>query len=161
MIVIREADAADEDALWTILEPVIRTGDVFALPVDMDRADALAYWFAVGNWVFVAEERGVVVGSYYLRANQRGGGSHVCNCGYVTAGWAQGRGVAAAMCTHSLEFGKMMGFRAMQYNLVVSTNAAAMHLWMKLGFVVVGRLPGAFLHPDLGYVDALVMWREL
>jgi RimJ/RimL family protein N-acetyltransferase len=161
MITIRDAEALDQDALWKILEPVIRAGDVFALPIDMDREDALAYWFAPGNWVFVAEDHGVVIGSYYLRANQRGGGSHVCNCGYATADWAQGRGVAAAMCMHSLEFGKSMGFRAMQFNLVVSTNAAAMHLWMKFGFVVVGRLPGAFLHPDLGYVDALVMWREL
>jgi ribosomal protein S18 acetylase RimI-like enzyme len=144
-----------------MLEPVIRAGEVFALPVDMPREQALAYWFAAGNWVFVAEDEGLVVGSYYVRANQRGGGSHVANCGYLTAGWALGRGVAGAMCAHSLEFAKSIGFRAMQFNFVVSTNEAAVHLWLKHGFEVVGRLPEAFEHPRLGYVDALVMWRVL
>jgi ribosomal protein S18 acetylase RimI-like enzyme len=161
MIGIRPAVEADSQAVWTMLEPVIRAGEVFALPMDMTREAALAYWFAAGHWVFVAELDGEIAGSYYLRANQRGGGSHVCNCGYLTAGWALGRGLAGAMCAHSLEFGKSVGFRAMQFNLVVSTNAPAVHLWQKHGFAVVGRLPGAFEHPTQGYVDALVMWREL
>jgi ribosomal protein S18 acetylase RimI-like enzyme len=161
MISIRSADDGDSDAIWAILEPVIRAGDVYALPADMTRAQALEYWFAAGNRVFVAEQDGVILGSYYLRANQRGGGSHVANCGYVTAGWAQGRGVAGAMCAHSLEFARSAGFRAMQFNFVVSTNEPAVHLWRKHGFEVVGRLPGAFEHPTQGFVDALVMWREL
>jgi RimJ/RimL family protein N-acetyltransferase len=144
-----------------MLEPVIRAGEVFALPVDMSRELALEYWFAAGNWVFVAEDDGRIVGSYYLRANQRGGGAHVCNCGYLTASSALGRGVAGAMCAHSQEFGRSVGFRAMQFNFVVSTNAAAAHLWLKYGFAEVGRLPVAFEHPALGFVDALVMWREL
>jgi len=144
-----------------MLEPVIRAGEVFALPTDMTREAALAYWFAAGHWVSIAELDGAVVGSYYLQANQRGGGSHVCNCGYLTAGWALGRGVAGAMCAHSLEFGKSAGFRAMQFNLVVSTNAPAVHLWQKYGFTILARLPQAFEHPTLGFVDALVMWREL
>jgi RimJ/RimL family protein N-acetyltransferase len=158
---IRVATEGDGDAVWAMLEPVIRGAEVFALPADMTREAALAYWFAAGHWVFVAELDGVVVGSYYLQANQRGGGAHVCNCGYLTAPWAVGRGVARAMCEHSLEFGRTQGFRAMQFNFVVSTNEAAVHLWGKCGFAVVGRLPGAFLHSRLGYVDALVMWREL
>jgi len=161
MITIRAGEEADKDAIWAMLEPVIRAGEVFALPVDMTREQGLAYWFADGNWVFVAEDNGRAVGSYYLRANQKGGGSHVANCGYLTAGWALGRGVAGAMCTHSLTFAKGVGFRAMQFNFVVSTNEAAVHLWLKHGFEVVGRLPGAFEHPTLGFVDALVMWREL
>lgn len=161
MIEIRKAAAGDEDAIWAMLEPVIRAGEAYALPAEMPREDALRYWFAAGNWVFVAEEDGRAFGSYYLRPNQKGGGSHVCNCGYVTASWATGRGVAGAMCAHSLEFGKKAGFRAMQFNFVVSTNEPAVYLWRKHGFEVVGRLPGAFRHPVLGYVDALVMWREL
>ena len=161
MITIRTAKEADKDAIWAMLEPVIRDGEVYALPRDMTRAGALAYWFADGNWVFVAEDDGLVVGSYYVRANQRGGGSHVANCGYLTAEWALGRGVAGAMCAHSLEFAKSVGFRAMQFNFVVSTNAAAVHLWIKHGFEVLARLPGAFEHPTLGFVDALVMWRGL
>jgi ribosomal protein S18 acetylase RimI-like enzyme len=161
MILIREAAEADSDAIWAMLEPVVRGGEEFALPVEMDRATALEYWFAAGNWVFIAELEGVVVGSYYLRPNQPGGGGHVCNCGYLTAGPARGRGVARAMCEHSLEFGRERGFRAMQFNFVVETNAAAVHLWEKCGFRVLGRLPGAFQHPRLGFVDALLMWRDL
>jgi ribosomal protein S18 acetylase RimI-like enzyme len=152
---------ADHDAIWAMLEPVIRVGEVYALPRDMTREQSLAYWFADGNSVFVAEDDGQTVGSYYLRANQKGGGSHVANCGYLTAGWALGCGVAGAMCMHSLVFAKSAGFRAMQFNFVVSTNEAAVHLWIKHGFEVLARLPGAFEHPTLGFVDALVMWREL
>jgi ribosomal protein S18 acetylase RimI-like enzyme len=161
MMTIRAAEDADREAIWAMLEPVIRAGDVYALPLEMNREDALAYWFAPGNWVFVAELDGEIAGSYYLRANQRGGGAHVCNCGYLTDSRYRGRGLARAMCEHSLEFGKAQGFRAMQFNFVVSTNAAAVHLWRQCGFRDVGRLPGAFLHPELGHVDALVMWREL
>jgi len=157
----RTGEAADLDALWAMLEPVIRAGEVFALPVEMTRLEALRYFLADGNWVFVAEEDGQLVGAYYLRANQMGGGAHVANCGYVTAGWAIGRGVAGMMCAHSLEFAKSTGFRAMQFNFVVSTNEAAVYLWRKHGFRELARLPDAFLHPTLGFVDALVMWREL
>jgi ribosomal protein S18 acetylase RimI-like enzyme len=111
--------------------------------------------------VFVAEEGGAIVGTYFLQANQRGGGAHVANCGYITAQDCGGRGVARAMCAHSLEHAKRLDFRAMQFNFVVSTNDRALRLWESLGFTTVGRLPGAFLHPTHGYVDALVMYREL
>jgi ribosomal protein S18 acetylase RimI-like enzyme len=161
MIEIRPAVASDWHASWPILEPVIRTGDVYALPTGMTSEQAMQYWFADGNWVFVAEEDHAIVGSYYLRANQQGNGAHVCNCGYVTASRSQGRGIAGAMCRHSLQFAKSAGFRAMQFNFVVSTNEPAVHLWQKHGFAIVGRLPRAFQHPRLGYVDALVMWKDL
>jgi len=111
--------------------------------------------------VFVAEDSNSMVGTYFLQANQKGGGAHVANCGYVTAGCAVGRGVARAMCTHSLEHARIRGFRSMQFNFVVSTNDRAVRLWQSLGFETVGRLPGAFLHPRFGYVDALVMFRNL
>ena len=160
-MVIREANANDSDAIWKILEPVIRGGDTYTLPADMKREEALAYWNSPGHGVFVAEEGREIVGTYYLRANQKGGGAHVANCGYMTAPWASGRGVARAMCQHSLEHAKAQGFRAMQFNFVVSSNEAAIHLWEKFGFATMGRLPKAFLHPRLGYVDALVMFRSL
>jgi ribosomal protein S18 acetylase RimI-like enzyme len=128
---------------------------------DISREDAWAYWSAPGHEVFVFEEDGQVLGTYFLRANQRGGGSHVANCGYVTAAHASGRGIARAMCEHSLDHACARGFRALQFNFVVSTNERAVQLWESLGFEIVGRLPGAFLHPTLGYVDALVMFREL
>ena len=158
---IRKAAESDNDAIWKILEPVIRAGDTYTLPSDLSRADALAYWHTPGHEVFVAEESGEVIGTYYLRANQNGGGAHVANCGYMTAPWASGRGVARAMCLHSLEHAKSRDFRAMQFNFVVSTNERAVRLWQSLQFEIVGRLPGAFMHPAFGAVDALVMYRRL
>ncbi len=160
MLRIRSAEPSDQDAIWGILEPVIREGETYALPRDMPRAEAIGYWFASMNEVFVAESDGQVVGTYYLRPNQLGGGSHVANCGYMTAAAAMGKGVASAMCAHSLDHARERGFRAMQFNLVVSTNERAVSLWRRFEFEIVGRLPGAFLHPHLGYVDALVMYRH-
>ena len=160
-MLIREATAGDADAIWKILEPVIRGGDTYTLPADMTSEDALAYWNSPGHEVFVAEENGEILGTYYLRANQKGGGAHVANCGYITAPWASGRGIARAMCQHSLEHAKTRGFRAMQFNFVVSSNERAVRLWQSMGFETVGRLPGAFIHPTFGAVDALVMYRHL
>jgi RimJ/RimL family protein N-acetyltransferase len=160
-MILRPAGFSDADAIWSILEPTIRAGETYTLPRDMDREQALAYWFSSGHTVFIAEKGGEVLGTYYLRANQRGGGGHVGNCGYMTASRASGRGVATAMCAHSLEYARSVGFRAMQFNFVVSSNLPAIHLWQKFGFATVGRLPGAFLHPSLGYVDALVMYHTL
>jgi len=127
----------------------------------MSRTDGLAYWFADGHEVFVADEGDEIVGTYYLRANQEGGGAHVANCGYVTAAAARGRGVGRAMCQHSIARARTRGFRAIQFNFVVSSNSSAVGLWQACGFAVVGRLPEAFHHPTLGYVDALVMFRSL
>ena len=126
----------------------------------MPRADALAYWFAPAHEVFVAEGGGEIVGTYYLRANPPAG-PDVANCGYMTATAAFGRGVARAMCAHSLAHAKARGFRAMRFNFVVATNARAVRLWQSFGFEIVERLPGAFRHPKLGPVDALVMQRAL
>jgi ribosomal protein S18 acetylase RimI-like enzyme len=156
-MLIRAASELDYDAIWAILEPVIRAGETYTLPRDMSREQALAYWFAPGREVFVADE----VGTYFLQTNQRGGGEHVANCGYVTATHAIGRGIARAMCAHSLERARERGFRAMQFNFVVSTNVRAVRLWESMGFATVGRLPQAFLHPTQGYVDALVMYQLL
>lgn len=160
-MIIRPAGPDDAAAIWQIIEPVIRAGETYALPRDLSQAQALAYWLAVERDSFVAEEAGQLLGSYYLRANQSGGGSHVANCGYITAGAATGRGVARAMCLHSLEHARARGFRAVQFNLVVSTNERAVRLWQSLGFAIVGTLPGAFNHPRLGDVDAYVMYRRL
>jgi ribosomal protein S18 acetylase RimI-like enzyme len=157
---IRLAAGPDADAIWRILEPIIRAGETYALPTDMTRAQALDHWHAGGNAVFVAEE-GEILGTYLLRANQKGGGAHVANCGYMTAPWASGRGVARAMCAHSLDEARRRGFTAMQFNFVVSTNERAVKLWESMGFAIVGRLPGAFRHPRLGLVDAFVMYRDL
>jgi ribosomal protein S18 acetylase RimI-like enzyme len=161
MLTIRGARAEDDIAIWSILEPVITAGETYTLPREMKRDEVLAYWRSDRHEVFVAEEDGDVIGTYFLRTNQSGAGSHVANCGYVTAIRASGRGVARAMCRHSLEHAKSKGFRAMQFNFVVSTNERAVRLWESLGFAIAGRLPEAFLHPTNGYVDAYVMYRML
>jgi len=158
---IRHARLEDRPAIWRILEPTIRAGETYTLPRDMSEAEALAYWIGAERETFVAEEEGRVLGTYNLRANQPGGGAHVANCGYMTAADASGRGVARAMCEHSLRHARERGFKAMQFNFVVSSNERAVKLWQGLGFETVGCLPGAFLHPRLGYVDALVMFRSL
>ena len=156
---IRAADRhADGDAIWAILEPTFRAGDTYGVARDLTREQTLDYWFAPANWVFITDDG---LGTYFLRANYGGGGSHVANCGYVTAPAARGRGLARAMCEHSLAVARQRGFRAMQFNFVVSTNERAVALWQSLGFAIVGRLPGAFAHPTLGEVDVLVMYQRL
>lgn len=160
-LVIRPAGPRDREAIWAILEPMLRAGETYAIPADISEADALAYWLGPDRATFVAEREGAVLGTYYIRANQTGGGAHVCNCGYVTGTAARGQGIARAMCAHSLAEARARGFRAMQFNFVIATNEGAIRLWEKMGFATVGRLPGAFLHPRAGYVDALVMYQPL
>ncbi len=158
---IRLATSDDYEAIWAILSPVIRAGETYALPRDMAKEEALAFWTGADRRTFVAEEDGQLAGTYFLRANQAGGGKHVANCGYATAAHATGRGVARRMCEHSLDFARSSGFRAMQFNFVISTNERALQLWERLGFSQVGRLPLAFHSPSHGFVDAIVMYRSL
>jgi len=158
---IRPATEADHTAILDIVAPILAAGETYTVAPDLDRAGVGAYWFGPTHEVFVAEDDGVVLGTYYLMANQQGGGAHVANCGYMTAPAAQGKGVARAMCEHSLVRARERGFRAMQFNHVVSTNTRAVALWQKLGFEIVGTLPQAFNHPVHGYVDSYVMFRAL
>lgn len=158
---IRHATNADHAAILAIVAPTLAAGETYAIARDLDDAGVLDYWMAPSHEVFVAEDDGIILGTYYLMANQAGGGAHVSNCGYMTAPAAQGKGVARAMCEHSLLRARERGFRAMQFNHVVSTNVRAVALWEKLGFAIVGTLPQAFNHPVHGYVDSYVMFRAL
>ena len=136
-------------------------GDTYAFDPGMSREDALAYWFGTGTHTFVVENDRRVVGTYILKANQAGPGAHVANAAYMVAKDARGLGVGRKMAKHSLTEARQLGFRAMQFNFVVSTNASAIHLWQQLGFKIVGTLPSAFRHPEAGYVDVYVMFRSL
>ncbi|MCC4242584.1 MULTISPECIES: GNAT family N-acetyltransferase [Thalassospira] len=158
---IRLATEQDIPAILDIVAPTLRSGETYAIDSDLSDDDVIKYWMAPDKVTLVAEEDGNVVGTYYIRQNQGGGGSHVCNCGYMTSPKASGRGIARRMCEDSLVRAKELGYRAMQFNFVIASNAAAVHLWPKLGFEIVGRLPGAFMHPTLGETDALVMYRKL
>lgn len=158
---IRAATEADHPAILDIVTPTLAAGETYAIARDLDQDGVIAYWFGPTHEVFVAEDNGTILGTYYLMANQAGGGAHVSNCGYMTAPEAQGKGIARAMCEHSLVRARDRGFRAMQFNHVVSTNTRAVALWQKLGFNIVGTLPKAFNHPAYGYVDSYVMFRSL
>src|SRR5207302_5252259 len=136
-MLIRPAASADASAIWRVIAPTIRAGETYPLPRDMSEGATLAYWHSPQHEVFVAEDAGEIVGSYYLRANNFGGGAHVANCGYITAPGATGRGVARAMCAHSIERARARGFRAMQFNFVISTNERAVRLWQHCGFEIV------------------------
>jgi ribosomal protein S18 acetylase RimI-like enzyme len=160
-MLIRPASPDDDEAILQIIMPVIRSGETYALPPDWTEAEALAYWRSTDHTVFVADVSGAMLGTCYIRPNQRGGGSHVANGAFMTRTGAAGRGVASAMCAHALECAAAAGYAAMQFNFVVATNSRAIALWRRFGFEIVGRLPGAFRHPTLGFVDALVMFRQL
>jgi L-amino acid N-acyltransferase YncA len=158
---IRQATAVDSDAIWDIFHSVVVTGDTYTFDPDISRQEALAYWLHPSNWCYVAEHEGNVVGTYILKANQPGLGSHVANAAFMVSPQARGFGVGRAMGEHSLREARRLGFRAMQFNLVVSTNESAVGLWQQLGFKIVGTLPGAFRHSQKGFVDAYVMFRSL
>lgn len=160
-MIIRPANLNDRSTIWQIMRPIIRAGETYTLERDMSETEALGYWIAPDKETFVAEEDGVVLGTYYIRANQTGGGQHVCNCGYMTDTKANGRGVGRQMHAHSINHAREKGFRAMQFNFVISSNERAVRLWLASGFEIVGRLPEAFRHPAQGYVDALVLFRTL
>lgn len=158
---IRTALRADHQAIWEILEPVIREGASYPCPRDWNQEQAFAYWFQPGADVFVAEHQGEIMGTYYLRANSGGPAAHIANAGYMVAPAARGKGVARAMAEDSFCRARNQGFLAMQFNLVIATNEAAVHLWQSVGMAIIGRIPQAFQHPQNGLVDALIMHRAL
>ena len=179
---IRPSTEADRDAIWDIFREVVAAGDTYALDPNISHEDALAYWFAPGTHTYVAETDALgdgaavpgkptasptiirarqVLGTYILKPNQSGGGSHVANAGFMVSARARGQRIGRAMAEHCLSEAHKLGFRAMQFNYVISTNIPAIRLWQDLGFTIVGTLPGAFRHPENGYVDVYVMYRSL
>ncbi len=161
MITVRLATPNDWDAIWTIFEPIVRAGETYGYARTTTYDEAHTLWMEIPQRTFVALLDGAIVGTYYLKPNQHGGGSHVSNAGFMVSPAARGRGTAKAMCRHAFNQAQTLGYRAMQFNFVISTNTAAIALWEKCGFKIVGRLPKAFDHPTRGYVDALVMYKKL
>jgi L-amino acid N-acyltransferase YncA len=158
---IRPATEADRDAIWAIFHAVVSPGDTYAFDPQISREDALAYWFRPDSHTYVAERAGRIVGTYILRPNQPALGAHVANAAFLVASDMRGRGIGRAMAEHCLTEAHRRGFLAMQFNFVISTNESALRLWQQLGFKIVGTLPGAFRHPERGYVDVHVMFRSL
>jgi L-amino acid N-acyltransferase YncA len=184
VIEIRPATHSDRDAIWEIFQEVVAAGDTYPFDTNISCEDALAYWFQRSAHVYVAEQstesvgeaasfpgtttssptvgvqNGQIVGSYTLHPNQSGGGAHVANAAFMVPTSARGQGIGRAMGEHCLKEARRIGFRAMQFNFVVSTNGSAVKLWQDLGMKIVGTLPGAFRHPEKGYVDVYVMFQS-
>ncbi len=161
MTEIRRAEDRDRAAIWAILEPIFRAGDTYAVDRDISRAAALEFWLGGHHTAYTCEVEGQVLGTYYICANQQGGGAHVCNCGFSTAPAARGRGLARQMLAHALIAARQAEYRAMQFNFVLETNHGALKIWAENGFETVGRLPKAFYHPTEGMIDALVLYKTL
>lgn len=160
-LVVREIGANEFGLLWPIFREVVAAGDTYSYPPDIGLEDARRLWTSGDARCFVAELDGACVGGYLLHANQPGLGNHVANAGYMVSPAMRGRGIAGAMCEHSLARAREAGFAAMQFNFVASSNEVAVRLWQKHGFTIVGRVPKAFRHARLGPVDVFVMHRFL
>ncbi|PYU95381.1 MAG: GNAT family N-acetyltransferase [Acidobacteria bacterium] len=159
---IRPFEVSDWPSLWPILHATFSKGDTYTYSSDASEDEIRTAWTKIPRATFVAcDESGQILGTYYIKPNQPGNGSHVCNCGYVVSEKARGKGVASLMCEHSQSTAVALGFLAMQFNFVVSTNSGAVRLWQKLGYDIVGTLPRAFRHPQAGLVDAYVMYKWL
>lgn len=161
MIVIRKAEGSDFEQIWPILQEIFQKGETYTFSPDITREEVFHIWMEIPSSTYVATENELILGTYFLKPNQPGLGSHVCNVGYAVSATARGRGVGRLMCEHSLNEAKACGFNAMQYNCVVSTNQIAVELWKKCGFEIVGTLPKAFNHKEKGLVDAFVMYQWL
>ncbi|MEO0918037.1 MAG: N-acetyltransferase [Pseudomonadota bacterium] len=160
-MIIRPAREADAEAIWPLLRDVFRVGDTYAVDPNISKDDALEYWMNQPRSTYVADGPDGILGTYYIKTNQPGGGAHICNCGYIVAPTARGRGVAAQMCEHSQRTAKELGYLAMQFNFVLASNEGAVRLWHRLGFKTVGAIPDAFDHPRIGMVAAHVMHKSL
>ena len=160
-LTIRPATEADAEEIWNIFQAVAAPGDTYTFDPNITREEALAYWMNAATHTFVASDESRICGTYILRQNQSGGGAHVAIAGFMVSRQARRRGVGRAMAEHCLQRATRLGFRAMQFNFVISTNEGAVALWQSLGFAIVGTLPGAFRHPERGFVDAYVMFRSL
>jgi L-amino acid N-acyltransferase YncA len=161
MFEIKKAQKEDFEEIWAIISGILKKGDTYPFAPETSKAEAFQIWMTYPKATYVAYSEGEMVGTYYIKPNQPGLGSHVCNAGYMVASKARGKGIGRAMCRHSLDEARQLGFKAMQFNLVVSTNESAVMLWQDLGFEIIGTLPKAFNHRQKGFVDAFVMYQWL
>ena len=161
MIEIRKANPADKKAVWQIIKSVIAGGDTYVFAPDSPEDEMLAYWFSPDKYVYVAEEDGEILGTYWIKANQPGLGSHVGNGAYMVSANAKGKGIGRSMAEHSIEEARRIGFKSIQFNFVVKSNEVAVNLWKRVGFEIIGEIPDAFNHKELGMTNAYIMYRTL
>ena len=161
MITIRKYRDEDKEQIWKIIEYVISKGDSFNNLPDSPRDEMLADWCSPEKHTFVAVSENKIVGTFYVKENQSGLGSHIANGSYMVAPEARGKGVGRLMGEFSIAEAKRLGFRAMQFNFVVKSNEKAVKLWKSLGFEIIGEIPEAFRHIENGFTNAYIMYRRL
>ena len=160
-LILRKAKPEDASVIWSIVEPIIRAGETYVFDPNSSREKMLDYWMAADKQTYVAERDGQILGTFYLKANQPDRGSHVVNAGFMVSPDSSGKGIGKAMAEFSLIEAKRLGYRAMQFNFVVKSNLPAVRLWKKMGFEIIGEIPEAFSHPNLGLTSVYVMYRKL
>ena len=161
MAEIRKAHDADRAQIWPIIQSVIAGGDTYVNSPGSSEEEMLSYWFSPENYVYVAEEAGEILGTYWLKSNQPGLGDHVGNGAYMVSPNAKGKGIGKMMALHSIEEARRIGFHAIQFNFVVKSNTVAVNLWQSVGFEIIGEIPDAFRHSKLGLTNAYIMYRKL
>jgi len=158
---IREATPKDYDQVWEIFSSVIKMGNTYVFNPNTPKSDLQRHWFADYMTTFVIEEEGIILGTYIIKPNQIDLGNHIANCSYMVSPKAQGKGIGKKLCEHSIQFAIENGYHAIQFNIVVSTNKSAVHLWKKYGFRIIGTVPDGFRHIKRGFVDAYIMYKKL
>lgn len=158
---IRKASEFDYDSIWSIFAEVIQSGDTYVFDPDTSKTELAKHWFMDYMTTFVAEEDGMVLGTYIIKPNQIGLGNHIANCSYMVSSKARGKGVGKLLCEHSISYAKEQRYLGIQFNMVISTNTAAVALWKKYGFQIIGTTPKGFRHASLGYVDTYIMFKSL
>jgi ribosomal protein S18 acetylase RimI-like enzyme len=161
MLTFRQATIEDGDGIWTILQAINARGDAYAYFPDTPKQDMLDYWLAADKHAFVAAHNDEIVGTFWLRDNQPGRGSHIANASYAVSYAHNGLGIGKKMGLFSLDAARSLGYKAMQFNLVVKTNTRAVQLWQNIGFQIIGEIPEAFDHAELGLVNAYIMYQKL
>ena len=161
MTQIRKAHETDKDAVWQIIKSVIAGGDTYVFAPDSPEDEMLVYWFSPEKYVYVAEDDGEILGTYWIKENQPGLGSHVGNGAYMVSPDAKGKGIGRLMAEHSIEEARRIGFKSIQFNFVVKSNEVAVNLWKRVGFEIIGEIPDAFDHREHGLTNAYIMYRKL
>ncbi len=152
----------DENGVWEIFSKVIQSSETYVFYPNTPKEKLREYWFAPFMATFVAEdEKSQILATYIIKPNQIGLGNHIANCSYMVHPDHQGKGLGNLLCEHSISFAKEKGYVGIQFNIVVSTNKPAVHLWKKYGFEVIGTTPGGFRHPEMGMVDTYIMFKKV
>lgn len=158
---IVEMDRKDFECFWPVFRTIVQAQETYAFDPEIVFEEAYELWCLSPQVTFAAKEDDTILGTYYLKKNASGPGSHISNCGYMVAPAARGQGVARSLCLHSQQVAIELGYSAMQFNSVVSTNEIAVRLWQNLGFDIIGKIPLGYKHMRHGFVDTFIMHKQL